>query len=105
MSFICSSNNNIARITSMLAAVRRTFGKQLAVVRDVPFYSFPTSSVLSRLDEAALRGIGLGYRAPYVIKSAKLLESKGGVAWLESLRSSSIDRACVQLQLLEFVGE
>jgi 3-methyladenine DNA glycosylase/8-oxoguanine DNA glycosylase len=105
MSFICSSNNNIARITSMLASVRKTFGKQLAVVRDTPFYSFPTSLVLSNLDESALRGIGLGYRAPFVVKSATLLVSKGGAGWLDALRSPSIDRASAQEQLLEFAGE
>lgn len=104
MSFICSSNNNIARITSLLATIRRTFGTFLCSVRDQSFYAFPSCDTLSKLSETELRGIGLGYRAPYILKSAAMLVEKGGGSWLHTLRSPDIDRAYVQQQLLQFAG-
>jgi N-glycosylase/DNA lyase len=103
VSFICSSNNNISRITLMLDRLRKTYGNYLCSIivnnegnreneilkvfqfpvserndRENCFhlYSFPTQAVLSSLSEGDLKSLGFGYRAKFIIESSKLLESK-----------------------------
>jgi len=93
-SFICSSNNNIGRIVGMLSALRRRYGSKIDLQRppgdvaDVDaFYTFPSVDVLAAADEAELRGLGLGYRADYVLQTARALQSRSD-GWLEGLRRS-----------------
>ncbi|CAH7668184.1 DNA glycosylase [Phakopsora pachyrhizi] len=97
VSFICSSNNNIPRITMMLNRVCASFGNQLPSppigvtltnqerltiesdlypISEMPMYSFPTPRRLSQPDVLdRLKQLGFGYRANYVWKtSLKLCE-------------------------------
>lgn len=197
ISFICSSNNNIPRITMMLDRLRKAYGDYLGTVEiqrnessgileiivkydpgevsqastssvnspltskssikkkkkktggeaeinekdvgaredrlilDDPalpdhsllyLYSFPTAETLSqRCSEDDLRTLGMGYRAKFILNSAKLLAAKPGGAgpWLHSLRNgahdvkedqvdgeepSSTSRQLVQTALLELPG-
>lgn len=114
ISFICSSNNNIPRITKMLAAIRREYGRPLVripirgdVLNDEEYvlYSFPSLSRLAQLaTEADLRNkCGLGYRAKYVMETLKLLQSLGGEAYLQELRAIQ-DPVIVQEKLCQFLG-
>lgn len=66
ISFICSTNNNIARITQMLNKLSARYGNQLGEVEGIPFHSFPTVTELSAATELELRAMGFGYRARYV---------------------------------------
>lgn len=117
-SFICSSNNNVARITQMLAAIRTEYGERLTLspsvsarlqavgidADDQAFYVFPSLDRLCDAQEDRLREIGFGYRAKYIIASARLLRDRGGVAYLHSLRSPSVSRADAEKALLDFAG-
>jgi len=107
-SFLCSSNNNIPRITTMLAKLRQRYGKRLS--DDISssndytsYYSFPTLEELMPATEEELRLMGLGYRAPYIIKTRDLLVQKGGKEYLFSLRGHP-DPDFVQSELMQFVG-
>jgi N-glycosylase/DNA lyase len=96
LSFICSQNNNIKRITSLVKAIRNNFGERIcsATVLDKPedIYAFPSFDAFkSKVTEAKLRQLGFGYRAPYIIKSAKLIADKGGEEWLNGLRGKPAD--------------
>lgn len=108
-SFLCSSNNNIPRITKILANVRRRYGKKLicnVTISDnqcYDFYSFPTLEELKVATEAELRLLGLGYRAPFIIKSRDLLLEKGGKDYLLRLRGHP-DADYVQSELLQLPG-
>jgi len=121
-SFLCSSNNNIPRITKMLSAVRETYGTKLMELpvrlleKDddelseepleiMPIYSFPTLEQLkqSACTEQQLRDMGLGYRAKYVIQTRDLLIERGGQDFLYSLRCSN-DADAVQDDLIQFSG-
>ena len=63
MSFICSSNNNIPRITGMINSLRESYGTLLANDSDgTPLFSFPTLEQLSSATESRLRELGFGYR-------------------------------------------
>ncbi|SCU98650.1 LADA_0H14488g1_1 [Lachancea dasiensis] len=74
-SFICSSNNNIARITKMCHALSTEFGNLVGHYDGVDHYSFPTSRELTqRASEESLRVLGFGYRAKYIMATAKKIE-------------------------------
>lgn len=94
-SFICSSNNNIARITLMLNRLREAYGEPLDGC-----FAFPTLERLALVEERELRDLGFGYRAPYVVASAKLALDRGGRDYLLSLRGTETPQAT----LLDFRG-
>jgi len=123
VSFLCSSNNNIPRITKMLNAIRREYGEPLCTItsdslgegkilvdsssgkENEVFYSFPS---LEKLKECAteddLRSkCGMGYRAKYLIKTMTILDSLGGESYLQELRTIS-DPVVVQEKLIQFQG-
>lgn len=102
-SFICSSNNNIPRITQMINKLKAKYGQLLVNTSDGCFYSFPSIEVLSKVDETDLRAIGFGYRAPFIIQTSILLQEMGGQTFLQSLRDCN-DNDKVIKQLLNFKG-
>lgn len=59
--FICSSNNNIQRITKMVDFISSK-GKLLGNVGGFDFFEFPTLEKLALVTEAELREAGFGYR-------------------------------------------
>ena len=103
-SFICSSNNNIARITQMLDKLRAAYGTVVHVdpVDGAQYHAFPSVDRLAACSEAELRALGFGYRAKYVRETARALEGKGGARWLEGLRRK--DAAATRAALLEMCG-
>lgn len=62
--FLCSSNNNIARITRMVDFVS-SLGSHLGTVGGLDFYEFPSLERLSRVSEGELREAGFGYRLDF----------------------------------------
>jgi len=98
ISFICSSNNNIARIKLMLDSLRSRFGSRIeldeAVLKDNPNYSelelyeFPCISQLQSITEEDLRTMGFGYRAAYLVETIRKVstEADGAETWLQGLR-------------------
>ncbi|KAJ8788132.1 hypothetical protein J1605_005431 [Eschrichtius robustus] len=105
-SFICSSNNNIARITGMVERLCQTFGPRLLQLDDVAYHGFPNLQALTGPQvEAQLRKLGLGYRARYVSASARaILEERGGLPWLQQLRKAPYEEAHKALCTLPGVG-
>ncbi|XP_050004646.1 N-glycosylase/DNA lyase isoform X8 [Alexandromys fortis] len=105
-SFICSSNNNIARITGMVERLCQAFGPRLVQLDDVTYHGFPSLQALAGSEaEAHLRKLGLGYRARYVCASAKaILKEKGGLAWLQQLQVAPYEEAHRALCTLPGVG-
>lgn len=59
--FICSSNNNIGRITKMMNFVS-SMGNYLGSVGGFDFHQFPELDRLAMVSEAELREAGFGYR-------------------------------------------
>ncbi|XP_004274856.1 N-glycosylase/DNA lyase isoform X5 [Orcinus orca] len=105
-SFICSSNNNIARITGMVERLCQTFGPRLLQLDDVIYHGFPSLQALAGPQvEAQLRKLGLGYRARYVSASARaILEERGGLPWLQQLRKAPYEEAHKALCTLPGIG-
>lgn len=86
IAFICSSNNNIKRISLMMNRLCRHFGTHLCTYGGVEFYSFPTlESLADGNAESTLRELGFGYRAKYVSSAALYILENRSKDWLESL--------------------
>ncbi|KAG2799751.1 hypothetical protein PC111_g20286 [Phytophthora cactorum] len=90
-SFICSSNNNITRIQSMVDKLKATYGDLLYKEEDEEeqqsFYAFPSVDTLAvNCEEATLRALGFGYRAAFIVKTAKQLQELNGVSYLYRIR-------------------
>lgn len=59
--FLCSSNNNIQRITKMVDYIS-SLGNYVGTVGGFKFHTFPTMEQLSLISEEELRKAGFGYR-------------------------------------------
>lgn len=85
--FICSSNNNIARISQMVDKLCRNYGPYIGSLDDEAYYDFPPASALAKPGvEQKLRELGFGYRAKYLHQTACMITEKE-VGWLDGLRN------------------
>lgn len=106
-SFICSSNNNIKRITQMVSNMCIHFGSLIGKLEsnNENYYSFPTVERLAQSDvEEKLRKLNFGYRAKFISKAAIYLKEthEDPVKWLYSLRGQPYD--IVQSELIKIPG-
>ena len=92
--FILSQNNNTRRIQKIYRGLSRTFSEG--------GLGFPEPSRIARSTEAFLRSLGLGYRAPFLLESARQIVRKHG--WFCDIASLDYERACAQLLQLPGVG-
>ncbi|KAH9945908.1 DNA glycosylase [Epithele typhae] len=123
ISFICSSNNNIARITKMVKSLCLAYSPPLLSLpppddsggAEEAFYPFPPPSALAAPEVSSkLRALGFGYRADFLQKTAAMLVESHGVSfdattqmepsevWLRTLRQFST--ADARIELLKFMG-
>lgn len=73
-SFILSSTKQIVQIQQCVAHLCEGFGEPVAVPDGrAPVRAFPTAERLAACSEAELRACKLGFRAPYLLGSAKLV--------------------------------
>ena len=85
--FICSSNNNIARISQMVEKLCRHYGPLIGHIEGEAFYDFPQpEALMDPKVETHLRELGFGYRARYLYETAAIVADRG-VHWLDSLRN------------------
>ncbi|XP_028757530.1 N-glycosylase/DNA lyase OGG1 [Neltuma alba] len=102
--FLCSSNNNIQRITKMVDYIS-SLGNYLGTVGDFKFHTFPSVEKLSLISEEELRNAGFGYRAKYITGTVNFLRAKpDGEEWLKSLRMLDLQEAIDALCTLPGVG-
>ncbi|XP_065880772.1 N-glycosylase/DNA lyase OGG1 isoform X2 [Euphorbia lathyris] len=103
--FLCSSNNNIARITKMVDFVS-SLGDYLGNVEGFDFHEFPSLEQLAVVTEQQLRNAGFGYRAKYIVGTVDSLQLKpeGGAKWLSSLRKLDLQVVIDALCTLSGVG-
>jgi len=72
VSFICSAQMRVARIHGMQQALRDAFGEEVEFDGRT-YNAYPTPDALAETTEARLRDLGLGYRAPYVQRTAEMV--------------------------------
>ncbi len=101
-SFICASFNNIKRIEGMLERLCQAYGEPVAL-NGFRGFSFPRPEAVAGASERRLRSLGLGYRAPYLKATARLVADGGLPA--EHLRRVGYDAAKQALLGCEGVGD
>jgi N-glycosylase/DNA lyase len=105
VAFICSSNNNIIRISTMMNRFCKQYGQCLGTIAGHTFHSFPSlQSLVGVVNEDTLRDMGFGYRARYVKESVEEVGRRGGEAWLSLLRKLPYCEAWAKLCQLPGVG-
>jgi N-glycosylase/DNA lyase len=72
VSFICSAQMRVSRIHGMQRRLAREYGDAVTVDGGT-YHSFPTPDQLAARTEAELRDQRLGYRAPYVRRTAEMV--------------------------------
>ena len=74
ISFIISQRSSIPKIKSCVDKLCRLCGEKLTFDGKV-YYSFPTPQKVASLSENDIRSIGVGYRAPYILRAAQAVLS------------------------------
>ncbi|XP_032303099.1 N-glycosylase/DNA lyase isoform X4 [Coturnix japonica] len=105
LSFICTSNNHVSRITAMIERLCQAFGPQLCLLDQQPFHAFPSLAALAGSEaEAKLRALGFGYRARFVSGTARAISEGMGATGLCRLRDVPYAEARRELCALPGVG-
>lgn len=77
LSFIISQNNHIPRIKKCIETLSVNFGECAGEFEGREYYSLPSPEVLASLTEEDLAVCRLGYRAKYLIETAKKVCEEG----------------------------
>lgn len=103
-SFILSSTKRIVQIQQIVRLLCECFGSPIRVpAGQAPAYAFPTAEQLAAASESGLRSCKMGFRAPNLLATAKLVAC--GEIDLGALATKGCDAARAQLIELPGVGE
>lgn len=84
ISFIISQRSSIPKIKSCVNKLCELCGEKIEF-EGKTYYAFPTPEKLAELSEENLRSIGVGYRAPYILKAADaVLRGEVDISLLEN---------------------
>uniref|UniRef100_A0A336LMN8 N-glycosylase/DNA lyase n=1 Tax=Culicoides sonorensis TaxID=179676 RepID=A0A336LMN8_CULSO len=106
LSFICSQNNNIKRISTMVSKICELYGKKIKEADGIEYFTFPEISDFENDSqiEIKLRKASFGYRAKYIANSIREIKNKGGNKWCAELESMSYTQAHEELLCLSGIG-
>ncbi|QKY21531.1 DNA-3-methyladenine glycosylase 2 family protein [Halolamina sp. CBA1230] len=99
ISFICSAQMRVSRIFGMQRSLREQYGTPVDL-GDRTVHAYPTPEALAARTEGELRDLSLGYRAPYVQRTAEMVAT--GEAHPEDARGLPFEAA--REELTQFVG-
>jgi len=102
-SFILSSTKQIVQIRQIVSLLCERFGEPLVAAAPYPpVFGFPSPARLARATEAELRACKMGFRAPYLLETARSVAE--GRIDLEKLRELPVEIARDELVQLPGVG-
>jgi len=101
-SFIISQNNNIPRIKTIINTLCREFG-DIIDFEGEHYYAFPSAVKLANLNAEQLAPLRCGYRAEYIIRTARMVSD--GIIDLDALSHGTPDSARSALKKLHGVGD
>jgi N-glycosylase/DNA lyase len=102
-SFILSSTKQIVQIQQIVALLCERFGDPVLIPSGhEPAFSFPNADRLATCAEADLRGCKMGFRAPNLLRTAKMISA--GEINLASLHTRAVEDARDELMKLPGVG-
>jgi N-glycosylase/DNA lyase len=98
-SFICSSTKQVAQIQQIVELLSRRFGEPLTVGHGSSHaFTFPTAARIAKASEAELRECKLGFRAPYLLGTARAVTSgKINLSQLSELQLTDARAALIEL--------
>ena len=99
--FICSTNSNISRNRQIAKALHKRFGDAHKMNKSV-VYTFPPARRIAQRSEKELLECRLGYRAKYLLATARLIAN--GDVDLEQMTELSDDTLRRRLDALPGVG-
>lgn len=100
VTFIISANNNVKRIRALVNKLCSALG-EYRMLDGCEISLFPTPEALANAPLDLLRGMGMGYRAPYLIETARAVTDGFD---LNELRTLPYDKAFKRVQRLKGVG-
>jgi N-glycosylase/DNA lyase len=102
-SFILSSTKQIVQIQQIVALLCERFGEPLSVpAGHAPVFSFPAAARLAECAEQSLRDCKMGFRAPNLLRTARMIAS-GEISL--ALNQLSVAEARAELLRCPGVGE
>lgn len=103
-SFILSSTKQIVQIQQIVALLCERFGERAATPANCgPWFAFPTVQRLAACSESELRACKMGFRAPNLLRTARMIDA--GEVDLGRLSAFSVNEARAQLLKLPGVGD
>lgn len=102
-SFLCTPNNNLKRITSMVRHLA-SYGPDLAEVEDRALHRFPEPETIASINPQELRSKAFGYRADTITSAARQVVERGGRSWIESLKAEPYEQAHEALVSVKGIG-
>jgi len=93
ISFILSANNNVRRIRSLVLALSKAFGREVDGL-----FALPEPEALAAASEGELRALGVGYRAPFLIDTAKAVADGFPLNELSGMRYEEAHRRLTSLK-------
>ncbi|MCD2199656.1 DNA-3-methyladenine glycosylase [Halobacterium sp. KA-4] len=99
ISFICSAQMRVERIFAMQESLREHYGEPIEYDGET-VYAFPEPEALAAATEEDLRELKLGYRAPYVQRTAEMVAT--GELTQRDVQGRAYEVA--REQLTDFVG-
>lgn len=103
ISFIISQNNNIPRIKKCIESLACVMGEKAGSYNGRDYYILPSPEVLADAGIEDLAPCRLGYRAKYLIETARKV-AKEGLESLEALGDSSVSGEETLKKLREYCG-
>jgi len=102
ISFIVSQNNNIPRIKKCIEGLCFNYGKSIGIYKGKEYFAFPEPEALACLEAEELDTCRLGYRAKYIVETARQIVSDR--AAFDRLHETSAEDAYEYLLRLSGVG-
>ncbi|RAW45952.1 8-oxoguanine DNA glycosylase [Halorubrum sp. 48-1-W] len=99
VSFICSAQMRVARIHGMQRRLRESYGDTVELGGGT-YHAYPTPEQLAARSESELRDLSLGYRAPYVRRTAEMVVSGEADPW----EAADLSYEEARKSLTRFVG-
>ncbi len=96
-SFIVSQNNNIPRIKGIIERLCDALGEEREFMGKT-FKTFPKAEALASVGEDFYKSIGLGYRAAYMVETAKTITDGFDLRSLDSLPTSELKKKLLSLK-------
>lgn len=102
-SFILSSTKQIVQIQQVVDSLCRCFGSRVEVPEgSAPAFTFPSAKRVASLTEPALRACKMGFRAPYLLETGRIVAS--GQIDLVGVANMPLEQAREALASLPGVG-